>query len=48
MKRKMVSFLLIFLLLAGLVVFSGTRLFRGKIKAMHRRVQETDGRLRSL
>lgn len=35
------------LLLAGLVVFSGTRLFRGKIKAMHRRVQETDGRLRS-
>ncbi len=35
------------LLLAGLVVFSGTRIFRGKIKAMHRRVQETDGRLRS-
>lgn len=35
------------LLLAGLVIFSGTRIFRGKIKSMHRRVQETDGSLRS-
>ena len=31
----------------GLVLFLGTRLFRGKIKKMHRAVQESDGRLRS-
>lgn len=29
----------------GLVLFLGTRLFRGKIKKMHRAVQESDGRL---
>ena len=32
---------------AGLVLFLCTRLFRGKIKKMHRAVQESDGRLRS-
>lgn len=32
---------------AGLILFSCTRLFRGKIKKMHRAVQESDGRLRS-
>lgn len=32
---------------AGLILFLCTRLFRGKIKKMHRAVQESDGRLRS-
>ena len=35
------------LAVVGLVLFLGTRMFRGKIKRMHRAVQESDGRLRS-
>lgn len=39
-------FALLFLL-AGIVLFVFTRLFRGSIKKLHRRVQETDGEVRS-
>lgn len=39
-------FALIFLA-AGLVLFVFTRLFRGAMKKLHRRVQETDGEVRS-
>lgn len=35
------------LLLAGAALFLGTRLLRGKLKQLHRGVQETDGRLRA-
>lgn len=32
---------------AGALLFLGTRVFRGKIKALHKTVQESDGRLRA-
>ncbi len=40
------KFALLFLL-AGVVLFVFTRVFRGSIKKLHRRVQETDGEVRS-
>lgn len=37
----------ILLLAAGAVLFFGARLFRAKIKKLHKQVQDTDGRLRA-